>query len=83
MNQGISINVEQTGQPQNPDPKHPTPEAILKQALDEAKIVVSGGGGAYNRPAYSITIAIGPRPFVIDSTPRPPQPQIPPPPGWQ
>jgi hypothetical protein len=82
MNQGIAINVEQTTQPQNPDPKHPTPEAILQGALERAKIPVSGGGGAYNRPAYSITIGIGPRQLTIDSKP-PVRPQIPPPPGWQ
>jgi hypothetical protein len=82
MNQGISINVEQTGQPQNPDPKHPTPQDILKRALEAGKIVVSGGGSAYSRPAYSITIAFGPRQLIIDSTP-PVRPKIPPPPGWQ
>ncbi len=82
MNQGISINIEQTGQPQNPDPKHPTPELILQRALQQANIPVSGGGGSYNRPAYSITIAIGPRQLVIDTKP-PVRIDIPPPPGWQ
>jgi hypothetical protein len=82
MNQGIAINVEQTGQPQNPDPKHPTPDFILTRALQQANIPISGGGGAYNRAAYSLTIAIGPRQLVIDTKP-PARPQIPPPPGWQ
>jgi hypothetical protein len=82
MNQGISINTEQPGQPQNSDPKHPTPELILQRALQQANIPVSGGGGSYNRPAYSITIAIGPRQLVIDTKP-PVRVEIPPPPGWQ
>jgi hypothetical protein len=83
MNPGISINVEYTGQPVNPDPKHPRPDEILKRAFDEAKITVNGGGGSYNRPAYTVTITIGPRPMIMDSAAPPPRPQVPPPPGWQ
>lgn len=83
MNQGVSINVEFPGQPVNPDPKHPRPDEILNRAMNEAKIVVNGSGAVYNRAGYAITLTIGPRQMILDSTPPPPRPQIPPPPGWQ
>ena len=82
MNQGISIFVEQPGQSQNPDPKHPTPDVLLRRALDAAKIIVNGSGGSYGKPAYSLTITIGPRQLIVESKPRE-RPQVPPPPGWQ
>jgi hypothetical protein len=82
MNQGLSINVELPGQPQNPDPKRPTPDVILRRALDAAKVVINGSGASYNRPAYSIVLTVGPRQLVIDSKPQP-RIQVPPPPGWQ
>ncbi len=56
---GLSINVDQPGQPTNPDPRHPTPGSILRDAMQYAGIEVNGSGGAYNKDKYSISIIVG------------------------
>jgi hypothetical protein len=59
---GLSIQVEEVGQPTNPDPKHPRPDAILQEAMRYAGIEVNGGGGSANKEKYSVTLRVGHRP---------------------
>lgn len=60
---GLFIQVELVGQPINPDPKHPTPDAILRDAMQYAGIEVNGGGGSADRGKYSVSVRVGHRPL--------------------
>jgi hypothetical protein len=48
-NTGLCIEVEMAGQPTNPDPRHPTPDSILQDAMRYAGIEVNCSGGAADR----------------------------------
>lgn len=62
MNEGLMLNTCLVGQPTNPDPKHPTPDAMLSDALAKAHIDVNGGGSAADCGRYSLDIVVGRRP---------------------
>lgn len=62
---GLCIEVEMPGQPVNPDPRHPTPETVLQDAMRYAGIEVNCSGGGYNRDKYILYVLIGHRPRVI------------------
>ena len=67
---GLLIEVELPGQPTNPDPRRPTPDQILGDAMRYAGIDVSGDGGSYNRGSYKLSLLVGHRPRVLgDRTP--------------
>jgi hypothetical protein len=65
---GLSIQVEEVGQPTNPDPKHPRPDAILQDALRYAGIEVNGSSGSENKEKYSVTLLVGHRPLKIEGS---------------
>jgi hypothetical protein len=56
---GLDIDVELAGQPTNPDPRHPDPVTVLKDAFQYAGIGVNGGYGAADRGRYAIFITVG------------------------
>jgi hypothetical protein len=62
---GLCVEVEMTGQPVNPDPRHPAPESILQDGLRYAGIEVNCSGGAYSRSKYAMYLLIGHRPHII------------------
>jgi len=65
---GLCIYVRLTGQPANPDPRHPTPEAILRDALHAADIDVNCSAGMYDRDKYELLLVVGHRPRGQTST---------------
>jgi hypothetical protein len=62
---GLSIQVELPGQPTNTDPKHPTSEAILRDAMQYAGIEVNGSGLSAGRGKYSVVLRVGHRPLQL------------------
>jgi len=58
---GLAIEVFMTGQPTNPDPRHPTPDSVLADAFRYAGIEVNGGGGAYDRQKNGMFLYVGHR----------------------
>jgi hypothetical protein len=62
---GIQIQVEHSGEPENPDPRHPTPDIILRDAFHHAEIDAAAGGGSFSRGRDSISIFVGRRPVEI------------------
>jgi hypothetical protein len=62
---GLSIQVEMPGQPTNPDPRHPTPDAVLGEAFRYAGIEVNGGGGSADTGRYTVSLIVGHRPRQI------------------
>jgi hypothetical protein len=59
---GLSVHVELAGQPSNPDPKRPAPDAILQDAMRYAGIRVDGGGSSADQGKYSVLLRVGHRP---------------------
>jgi len=68
IEQGIAIRTCIVGQPTNPDPKHPTPDATLSMALTAAHIQ-AGSASRSNCLKYSVVIEVGRRPVVINREP--------------
>lgn len=64
MDQGVTVRVGLVGQPTNEDPLHPTPGAVLNEALQRAQIA-NGSGGAADRGVYSVIVEVGRRPRDI------------------
>jgi hypothetical protein len=62
-NYGVCIQVEELGQPHNPDPRHPTPDQQLTEAFQG---IANCGGTANNRAKYSLTVVVGHRPLALD-----------------
>jgi len=67
---GLNIQVEMPGQPVNPDPRHPTPDQLLSDALQYAGLEEPGRGGSYNKDGYKLSLLVGHRPRILgDQTP--------------
>jgi hypothetical protein len=73
---GLSIFIEETGQPVRPDKLHPTPEmkleeaqSILKDAMNYAGIEVNSSGSGYDRSKDALYILVGHRPREIGNQP--------------
>lgn len=64
-NFGLCINVEEPGQPTNPDPRHPKPEAILADGFRYADIEINCSGGASDRETYRLFLVVGHRPRIL------------------
>jgi hypothetical protein len=65
-NGGLCLNVQTAGAATNPDPKHPTPDAILLEALRYAKIEVNcSGGGPSTNGKYVVSLVVNHRPWKI------------------
>jgi hypothetical protein len=64
-NTGLCIEVEVAGQPTNPDPRHPTPDSIMRDAMRYAGIDVNCGGGSANNREYTMYFLVGHRPRII------------------
>jgi hypothetical protein len=62
VDKGVSIQTCILGQPKNPDPKHPTDDGVLQEALMDAQIAM-GSGMKADCQLYSITIVVGGRPW--------------------
>jgi hypothetical protein len=62
---GLCIQVEDVGQPTNPDPKHPAPDVILADALRYAEIEVNGSRGSADKGKYVVSLLVGHRPMQI------------------
>jgi len=62
---GLCLQVGIAGQPVNPDPRHPTPDTVLRDAMQYAGIEVNCGGGATNQGKYTMYFIVGHRPRVI------------------
>lgn len=82
VNPGLSMQIEHAGQPQPFDPKHPTPDYLLGEALRQGGIPPNGVANSYASQAYKLTLSIGPRPLIIDSSP-PTAREMPPPKAWR
>src|ERR1035437_965276 len=54
MDRDVTIRVGLVGQPKNPDPRHPDPDALLREAFQKAGIN-AGGAGSADRGQYSLT----------------------------
>ncbi len=65
LDSGLEIRTCIPAQPVNPDPKHPTPDAILGEGFRSAHIEVNGGGGTADCGDYSVNVLVGHRPTVI------------------
>jgi hypothetical protein len=66
LDQGVNIMQGLVGQPENPDPRHPSTADVLIDTLHEAHID-TGGGGTPNLGKYSVTILVCRRPLVLRS----------------
>jgi hypothetical protein len=66
MDQGVLIRVGLAGQPQNANPQHPTPAALLASALRTADIQFGSGEWA-DRGKYTLILEVGHRPRSIGS----------------
>ena len=63
---GLCIQVEMTGPMTNQDPRHPTPDVILGDAMRYAGIEINCGGGG-SGDTNRIVLMIGHKPRVIGS----------------
>ena len=68
MDQGVSIRTCTVGQPKKPDPRHPTPDVVLRTAFEAAHLNV-GSGSKYNCAKYSFIVEVGRRPLEIRTQP--------------
>ena len=64
-NTGLCIEVEMPGQPTNPDPRHPTPDSIMQDAMRYAGIEVNCSGGSADKGNYTMYLLVGHRPRII------------------
>ncbi|HXM20777.1 MAG TPA: hypothetical protein VN948_05890 [Terriglobales bacterium] len=64
-NPGLCLEVEDAGQPTNPDPKHPAPDVILRDALRYAGIEASCGRESADTGKYTVSLFVGHRPISI------------------
>ena len=65
LDNGIVIHVCIAGQPINPDPKHPTPDRMLADALHDANIKdFRGGEMKADCDKYSLDVVVGHRQVV-------------------
>lgn len=67
---GLSIQVEIPGQPVNPDPKHPTADVVLQEAMRYAGIEVNGSGMSADRGTYKVSLRVGHRPLRMGTNLR-------------
>jgi hypothetical protein len=61
----LCIDVELAGQPTNPDPRHPAPWTILRDALHYAGITSTCGGGQADTGTNRILLDVGHRPRIL------------------
>lgn len=66
LDRGLGIRTCVVGQPTNPDPKNPTPDAVLILAFRQAHIEMAGGGGNSGCSTYSLSVEVGRRPVIIN-----------------
>lgn len=64
-NTGLCIDVEMAGQPTNPDPRYPTPDSIMRDAMHYAGIEVNCSGGSTDKGKYTMYLLVGHRPRSI------------------
>src|ERR1700690_3615317 len=62
LDEGLFIRTCLVGQPANQDPRHPSPDILLRAAFDEAHIEVNGGRTAADCGRYSLDIEVARRP---------------------
>jgi hypothetical protein len=67
--QGLTIDTCIVGQPTNPDPKHPDPSTLLRNAFDKAHVEIGGSGLKADCEKYSLDIIVGRRPFKLGEQP--------------
>jgi hypothetical protein len=66
LDSGVSLRVGTVGPPTNPDPRHPTPDALLAEAFQRAGNISNGGGGGPSRDGkYHLDVEVGRRPTEI------------------
>jgi hypothetical protein len=61
---GVFVRVDVIGQPSNPDPRHPTADAVLCKALSEANVPYHVGYG-FSQSKNEISLIVGHRPMIV------------------